>query len=69
MKQDKIKLKFGTSLDYAKVFLDPPDKNHLSWTFGNVPIEADFVISPESLEPFVIDILDKMADLEAFGVC
>lgn len=67
--KDKIELKFGNALEYARTFLDPPDEKHLSWRFGNVPIEADFDLSPESLKPFTIEILDKMAEIESLGIC
>jgi hypothetical protein len=61
-------LKFGTPFEYAQKFLDAPDDKHPEWTFMDAPIETDFNITPESIAPFAIEILDKMAEIEKTGI-
>lgn len=52
----------------ARRFLDAPDDKHPMWAFLDAPIEADFPITPETLAPYVVDVLDQMAEIEACGV-
>jgi hypothetical protein len=51
-------------IEYANKFLDAPDKEHPTWTFCDVPIEADFELIPENISPYVIQILDRITEIE-----
>ena len=57
-------VKFGTSIEYARKFLDAPYDEHPTWTFLDTPIEADFELTPENIAPYAVQILDKMAEIE-----
>ena len=51
----------------ARRFLDAPDAKHPMWEFLDVPIEADFNLSPETIAPFVVRLLDLINEIESTG--
>lgn len=59
-------------IDSARIVLNREGgqlRSPSGWYVGNTPITADFELSYESFAPFLVDVLDAMAPIEAAGLC